>query len=269
MGRFQLLFPVHPRLLQLGHLVLPTYGLVLALGIIASLLVCLHTARVLALDKDKVWNLALLASVVTIAGAKLLAIAVHWSQGGVRAFTLGLNRVPGILLFAMVMATVACWMYASRAHLPFRRSADALAPAIALSSAAASVACLESGCDFGTQTHVPWAVVYTSKFTDPDTPLGVPLHPTQSYASAIQFLLFVLLLWSLSRPHRDGEIIGAWLFLGGLSNFFLGFLRGDSGGSELFGGVITLSQAIAAGMVLLGGSLWLRRSEVFEPSHVG
>jgi phosphatidylglycerol---prolipoprotein diacylglyceryl transferase len=260
---------VHPRLFQFGHLVVPTYGVVLALGIIASLLVCLHTARVLELDKDKVWNLALLSIVVTLAGAKLLAIAVQWSHFGARAFTLGLNLVPGALLFGIGMAMVACWMYASRTHLPFRRMADALAPAIALSSAAASVACLESGCDFGTRTHVPWAVVYMSNFADPETPLGVPLHPTQLYASAIQFLLFVLLLWSLPRPHRDGEIIGAWLFMAGLSNFFLGFLRGDSGGGELFGGVITLSQAIAAGMVLLGGCLWLRRSEVFEASHAG
>jgi phosphatidylglycerol:prolipoprotein diacylglycerol transferase len=260
---------VHPRLLQFGHLVLPTYGVLLALGLIASLLICVHTARLLSIDKDKLWNLALLAIVVTIAGAKLLVAAVRWPHDSTRGFTFSPNSVPGAFLSGMVMAIVACWWYASRARLPFRRAADALAPAMALGSATAAVACLESGCDFGTPSHVPWAVVYTSPFADPDTPLGVPLHPTQVYMSAIQFSLFVLLLWLLYRPHRDGEIIGAWLFLAGLSSFFLGFLRGDSGYRELFGGVITLSQAIAVTMVLLGGCLWLRRGEVLEASHAG
>jgi phosphatidylglycerol---prolipoprotein diacylglyceryl transferase len=260
---------VHPRLLQFGHLVLPTYGVILALGLIASLLICLQTARLLSLDKDKVWNLALLEIVVTIAAAKLLVAAVRWPQDGPRGFTFGLNRLPGALLCGIVIAIVACWWYASRTRLPFRRTADALAPAMALGSAAVSVACLESGCGFGTPSHVPWAVVYTSPFADPDTPLGVPLHPTQLYMSAMQFSLFVLLLWLLSRPHRDGEIIGAWLFLAGLSSFFLGFLRGDSGFEVLFGGVITLSQAIAATMVLLGGCLWLRRGEFLEASRAG
>ena len=91
----------------------------------------------------------------------------------------------------------------------------------------------------------------------PGTPLGVPLHPTQLYASMVQFLLFVLLLWLLHRPHHDGEILGAWLFLGGLSGFLLTLLRGD--------GIVT-TQLVSAVMVLGGGLLWLRRPQV---AHAG
>ena len=97
-------------------------------------------------------------------------------------------------------------------------------------------------------------------------PLGVPLHPTQIYASLVEFVLFVILLWLVHRPHRDGEILGAWLFLGGLSSFLLTFLRGDSG-SWL--GLMTVTQLVAAAMVLAGGLLWLHRPQATQVSHVG
>ena len=48
-------------------------------------------------------------------------------------------------------------------------------------------------------------------------------------AILLSLLLFVVLMWLVHRPHRDGEILGAWLFLGGLSSFLLSFLRGDGG----------------------------------------
>jgi phosphatidylglycerol---prolipoprotein diacylglyceryl transferase len=258
---------VHPRLLQFGHLVLPTYGVLLSIGLVVSLLVCLHTARVLSLDKDKVWNLAVLAIVVTIGGAKLLVIAGNWAQYGTHALALSLNSEPGALLRGVAMAIAACWLYAWRAQMPVRRTADALAPALALGGAFVSVACLEAGCGFGTPTHVPWAVTYTSPFADPRTPLGVPLHPTQVYSGTVDFALFVLSLWLLYRPHHDGEVMGAWLFLGGLSTFFLDSLRGDSGSGALLGGALNVSQAVATVMVLLGGYLWLRRSKRLEVSH--
>ncbi len=62
-----------------------------------------------------------------------------------------------------------------------------------------------------------------------DAPLGVPLQPTQIYASVAEFAIFVLLLWLLRRPHHDGEIMGAWLFLAGMANFFLAFCAATAG----------------------------------------
>ncbi len=97
--------------------------------------------------------------------------------------------------------------------------------------------------------------------------LGVPLHPTQLYASLDEFALFVLLLWLLHRPHFDGEVLGAWLFLAGLSNFLLTFLRGDSG--PLVSGLIPPAQLVSAAMVLAGGFLWLRRPHHAQASHGG
>jgi phosphatidylglycerol:prolipoprotein diacylglycerol transferase len=140
---------------------------------------------------------------------------------------------------------------------------------LALGSSVASIGCLEAGCDYGTPTRLPWAVVFNSPAALPGTPLGVSLHPTQIYTSLVDFVLFVVLLWLLHRPHYDGEILGAWLFLGGLASFLLAFLRGDGGGGVLFSGLITVTQLVAAAMVLGGGLLWLHRPQAGQASHGG
>ena len=240
MGRFRLFSFVHPHLFQFGRLILPTYGFLVALGTILSLLVCVRTARLLSLDPDKIWSVALLA-IVTVLVARILLNLLRWPQ-----YTLGVG-----------LAAVAALAYAAHLRLPLRRTADAFAPGLALVSAVTSIACLEAGCDYGTPTQLPWAVIFRSPAAVPGTPLGVPLHPTQLYASMVQFVLFVFLLWLLHRPHHDGEILGAWLFLGGLSGFLLTLLRGDG---------VVATQLVSAVMVLGGGLLWLRRSQV---AHAG
>jgi phosphatidylglycerol---prolipoprotein diacylglyceryl transferase len=239
-GRFRLFAFVHPQLFQFGRLILPTYGFLVALGTILSLLVCVRTARLLSLDPDKIWSVALLA-IVTVLVARILLNLLRWPQ-----YSLGVG-----------LAAVAASAYAVHLRLPLRRTADAFAPSLALVSAAGSIACLEAGCDYGTPTQLPWAVIFRNPAAVPGTPLGVPLHPTQLYASMVQFLLFVLLLWLLHRPHRDGEVLGAWLFLGGFSGFLLTLLRGDD---------IVTTQLVSAVMVLGGGLLWLRRPQV---AHAG
>jgi phosphatidylglycerol---prolipoprotein diacylglyceryl transferase len=257
---------VHPHLFQFGRLVLPTYGFLVALGTILSLLVCVRTARLLSLDTDKVWSLALMAIVTGLVGGRILGILLNWPQYGVRALSMSLSgaRSPGPAAIAIAIATgVAFALYAG---LPIRRTADAIAPCLALGSSVVSIGCLEAGCDYGTPTHLPWGVIFTSPAAMPGTPLGISLHPTQIYASLLEFVLFVILMWLLHRPHRDGEILGAWLFLGGLSSFLLSFLRGDSG--AWLSGLISVAQLVAAVMVLAGGLLWWRRPPSAQLAHV-
>ncbi len=243
-GRFRLVFYVHPQLFQFGRLVLPTYGFLLALGTILALLVSVRTARLLSLDTDKIWSVALVAIVIALVGSKLLLLFLRWPS-------------PWPSYSGIAIAVAVSVAYAWRLGLPLRRTADAFAPSLALGSSVISIGCLEAGCDYGTPTRLPWAVIFRSPAAGPGTPLGVPLHPTQIYASLVQFVLFFILLWLLHRAHYDGEILGAWLFLGGLSSFLLTFLRGDN--ALLGSSLLPVTQLIAAAMVLAGGILWLHR----------
>ena len=240
---------MHPHLFQFGRLVLPTYGFLVALGTVVSLLLLVRTARLLSLDTEKIWSVALLVIVTALIGGNILLFLFRWPRYGL-----------GVALTQVGIATVAGVVYADRLGLPIRRTGDAFAPSLALGSAVASIACLEAGCDYGTPSHLPWAVIFKDPAAAPGTPLGVPLHPTQLYASLLEFLLFVFLMWLLHRPHYDGEILGAWLFLAGLSSSLLTFVRGDG---------VLAAQLVGAVMVLAGGLLWLHRSPAAQVSHGG
>jgi phosphatidylglycerol---prolipoprotein diacylglyceryl transferase len=230
---------VHPILFQFGRIVVPAYGLFVAFGTVLALLVCVRTAHLLELNTDKVWNLAIVATLTALAVNRLLLFLSVWPRYGGSA--------------TMAIAIAAAWPCALYFRLPLRRTADAAAPSLALASSVAAIGCLEAGCEYGTPSRLPWAVMFRSRAAMPGTPLGVPLHPTQIYASLCNFVLFVLLLWLLYRPHRDGDILATWLFFTGVSTFMLAFLRGDS---IWLGGVATASQLVAVAMVLAGAVLW-------------
>lgn len=232
---------MHPHLFQFGRIILPTYGFLVALGAVLSLLLCVRAARLLSLDADKVWSLALVVIVTALAVSRIFSLLWKASLYGGSV--------------TIMIAIVTGWLYARHLRLPLRRTGDAIAPALALAGSITAIGCLEAGCDYGTPTHLPWAVIFRSRAAMPGTPLGVPLHPTQIYTSLIDFVLFVLLLWLLPRPHRDGDILATWLFLSALSIYMLAFLRGDSG--PWLAGLVTISQLVAVAMVLAGTFLWL------------
>ena len=63
------------------------------------------------------------------------------------------------------------------------RSADAIAPGIALGHVVGRFGCLLAGCCYGKPTTLPWGMTFTDTFaaSNVGTPLHVALHPTQLY----------------------------------------------------------------------------------------
>jgi len=99
--------------------------------------------------------------------------------------------------------------------------------------------------------------------------LGISLHPTQLYEMIVELINFTILYWMVKHKKFEGQVIGAYMFLYGFARFFLEFLRGDPGRGELFGGLLTGTQAIAIVLVIAGGILWLRRVPLRRTVPVG
>ena len=65
-----------PRLFQLGNFSLPTYGLLVATGVLVGLWVSVRMSRRQGIDAEKTWNLGILVVLCGILGAKVLMILV-------------------------------------------------------------------------------------------------------------------------------------------------------------------------------------------------
>ncbi|MFH1178076.1 MAG: prolipoprotein diacylglyceryl transferase family protein, partial [Acidobacteriota bacterium] len=86
------------------------------------------------------------------------------------------------------------------------------------------------------------------------------LHPSQLYEAAFNLTNYLFLAGLFRRRPRAGTVLGAYLVTYGVGRFLLEYLRGDPDRGFVLGGVLSTSQAIAAGLVVAGIGLlaWLQ-----------
>ena len=211
--------------IDLGLFRLPTYGLLLCVAILLGVPLAVKRTRDLRIDREFAYAYLSLTVVVALLGAKL-------TDSIVAPRALSLNTLAfggGTFLGGFLVAALACYFAAYYVKIPLQRLGDACAPSLALGVAIVRIGCFGAGCDYGKPTDLLWGVV----FTRPDAvgltgvPLGVSLHPSQLYESALGVVLFGSLLMLERRPRRPGTLIYAFASLYSVGRFLLEFLRGD------------------------------------------
>lgn len=257
---------MHPRLFTTPFFTLHTFGVLLALALLASMWWLMRAARRDDLSPDRLMSLGLWAIAGGILGAKLLPVlrtlpeylaqpSQLWSMSLIESA----GDFYGGFLGALGAVAIHFWRHP---ELPVWRTTDLCGPAIALGQAIGRIGCFMAGDDYGKPTHVPWAVI----FTDPDAariggaPLGVPLHPVQIYESLVCFALFLFLIWLAHRKRFDGEIILAYTLLYAVARFVLEYFRGDADRGFVFGGLFSTSQFIGIIVFIAASILLMIRS---------
>jgi phosphatidylglycerol:prolipoprotein diacylglycerol transferase len=242
---------MHPRLFTTPYFVLHTFGVFLAAAYFAALWWLLRAARRESLDSERVAGLGLWLIIGAIIGAKVLMVVrslpdyiAHPSD----LWSLATLQSAGDFYGGFIGGLIAALAFFGRhPEMPRWLVADLCSPAIALGQAIGRIGCFMAGDDFGSSTHLPWAVV----FRNPEaaeiggTPLGIPLHPVQIYESLVCLSLFFLLVWLARRKRFVGEIILAYCILYAVARFFLEYLRGDLDRGFVMGGMFSTSQFIA------------------------
>jgi len=262
---------LYPRLFQFGHIAIPTNGVFTAIALIAALALAMQTARRLALDPNKIWNLGLIGIFTTLLGSRLLLVLFNPSDFLAHPFwmlgVIGI-RSQGIFYGSVLLAICVCLGYIFAGRLPLWRTLDCLAPAAAFGIAVHSLGELAAGSNYGTPTTAPWGVIYRHGLAGlwSGTPLGVRLHPVQLYEALIVLTLCAFLLFRLPRRAYEGDLAGTFLFIYGISFYFLDFYRGDR--SFVCRGAVTMVQLVAIVFVLAGAALWLRRKPAPLRQHL-
>jgi phosphatidylglycerol:prolipoprotein diacylglycerol transferase len=255
---------VFPQLFHLGRFFLPTYGFLVALGVLVGLWVSVRNSERLGIDGDKSWNLGILVVLCGIVGAKVLYIVNEWSYYSAnprQIFSIDTLQAGGVFSGGLLAAFLAAAWYVWKNHMPALGTCDAFAPGLALGHSIGRIGCFAAGCCYGKETHHWWGVTFHNPLAKSitGTPLGVPLEPTQLFESAVELANFFILMYLLKHRKFDGQVIGAFMFIYGVARFFLEYLRDDPGRGSVFGGAMTGTQLIAVGLVLAGGLIWWLR----------
>jgi len=256
----RILAQVHPVLLHIGAFIIPSYGAVAALGVLAGLFLAQQTARIARMNPATIWNLCIISLFSALVAERVLLILMNVSALRLHpswVLSLAIVHHPLLAGVGAVAALLSAWLYARRKHLPLLATADVLAAPVALGLAFEQLGALLAGSDFGTDAQIPWAVTYTHPLAAVwnGTPLGVPLHPVQAYV-ALAFLTLTtgLLVWQPAL-HRRGDIAGAWLMGTGVITFITELWRDPEGRGVILNGAIDGPQIAATAFVLCGALL--------------
>jgi len=255
---------VFPRLFHIGNLSLPTYGLLVSIGVLTGLWISVRNSEKQGINPEHAWNFGILVVLSGIVGAKILYIVNDWSYYTAHPreiFSFATLQAGGVFSGGLIAAFAAAAWYIRKNHMPALRTCDAFSPGLALGHAIGRLGCFAAGCCYGKPTTHFWGVTFKNPLAQAwvGTPLGVPLEPTQLFESAVELANFFILMWLLKRKKFDGQVFGAYLFLYGVARYFLEFIRDDPGRGSVFGGIMTGTQLIAIGLVLTGGLIWWLR----------
>jgi len=150
----------------------------------------------------------------------------------------------GLTIYGAVLgATLGIWIYSKFSGFNFGYFMDLVAPAVLLAQAIGRVGCTINGCCYGTETSLPWGVIYTHP--NSYATLGVAVHPTQVYEIIFCLIVFMVLLWLRGKLKPDGSLF--LIYMGAYAAWRIGtdFLR--TGATFLFG----LHQAQFIGIIVL------------------
>jgi len=251
---------MHPELIDLGFYQIPTYGVLVALGVLLGLWTVKLRADRSGLDGNRLVDFSLWIVIWALIGAKVLYVIV-----GLPRFLddprllFGVVRSGGVFLGGFLAALIAAVVLLRRHNLQWLATVDVMAPSLSLGQALGRLGCLAAGCCWGKTCTLPWAITYT----DPraaatvGTPLHIALHPFPVYAMAVSTVLYVALAAFYRRRPRPGRVFAAYLTAYGVARFVLEWTRGDQARGFVFGETLSTSQLITSLMVAAGLTLWV------------
>jgi phosphatidylglycerol:prolipoprotein diacylglycerol transferase len=255
---------VFPRLFTIGNFSMPTYGLLVATGVLLGLWISVRNSEKQGINPEHAWNLGIYVVLAGIVGSKVLYIINEWHTLGhiSEIFSFSTLQAGGVFSGGLLAGLAMAAWYIRRHNIPALAACDAFSPGLAFGHAIGRLGCFAAGCCFGKETHHFWGVTFTDQLASSisGTPLGIRLQPTQLFEAAVELANFFVLTWMLKRKKFDGQVFSAFLILYGTARFFLEFLRGDPGRGEIIPNVLSGTQLISIFFVLGGGIIWWWKS---------
>ena len=183
---------MHPILFHLGSFPVHSYGVMIALAFLFGLWTATLRARRENISSEKIADVTLWLMVGAILGARIVYVTTYWREEFAdQPFSeIFMIQHGGLVYYGgLIGATIAGMIYIHWKKLPLWKTADVIAPSIALGSVFGRTGCLLNGCCYGRPTDLPWGIRFPA-----DHPTGgVPVHPTEIYDALLNLVLYFFL----------------------------------------------------------------------------
>ncbi|MGA2802068.1 MAG: prolipoprotein diacylglyceryl transferase [Verrucomicrobiota bacterium] len=244
---------MHPIAFQLGPLTIHWYGVMIALAFLVGLLTAARRARRENISGETIADVVLWLMVGGILGARIVYVTTYWKDefAGQSFSEIFMIQHGGLVYYGgLIGAMIAGFIYIRWKKLPLWKTADVLAPSIALGNIIGRIGCLLNGCCYGRPTDLPWGIRFPS-----DHPTGgLPVHPTEVYDALNNFILYLLLAWLFRRKKFDGEVFATYLIGYAIIRTVMEYFRGDYPPDQIHFG-LTPGELISIPVFIAGLSL--------------
>jgi phosphatidylglycerol:prolipoprotein diacylglycerol transferase len=252
-----------PSSFNIGGMEIYLYGVVIGLGLMMGLFMAERAAKVCGMNPDEIWDFAIYAVIFSVLGARIYYVVFQWSEfkgdlKGILNIRQGGLAIYGAVIGAFLTLFIFCKL---KKRNPFQLG-DCGVQGLVLGQAIGRWGNFFNREVFGEYTNNLFAMrIPIDAVRDPSDitanisshiPEGanyIQVHPTFLYESALNFVLFFLMVWYHKRKKFNGEICLLYLGGYGIIRFFVEGIRTDQ--LKFAGTDIAVSQMLGISLFVL------------------
>jgi phosphatidylglycerol---prolipoprotein diacylglyceryl transferase len=210
---------MHPVLCSLGPVHIYTYGLLLAIAFFVCSFFARQEAARQNVNPELILSLSLTSFIWGIVGARAFYVLQNAGYYLRNPLEVLMVQHGGLVWYGgFAGGCVGAVAYLKKKRIGVYKVFDIIAPYIALGQALGRLGCFFNGCCFGRSS------AYGVYFPVHDA----YLLPTQLYSSFLLVGIYAIVRFLQRRPHREGTVFFAYIFLYATKRFCMEFFRADS-----------------------------------------
>jgi len=231
---------MHPILFTIGPITIYSYGVMLAIAVLVCTYLLSLDAKRYNISQDLAYDLVFWTMLGGILGGRFFYVILEWSYYSQDLWEIPMIQKGGLAWQgAFIGGLLAGIVYIRRKKLSIRPILDLSAPYIALGQSIGRVGCFLNGCCYG--KPVAWGPYFPTH--------QARLYPTQLFETAGLFVIFLILKYAQTKPHKAGFIFVFYLWLAAIERFIVEFYRGDTVPTGMG---LTLAQYVALSVFMAG-----------------
>ncbi len=257
------------------------YGIIIAAGMMAAMLICTRLVKKAGLDEDSFFNTAILGIVLSVLGARIYYVFFSWDQYKDNLLDIFNIREGGLAIYGgVISAVLVMWIYSRRKKISLGLLGDIGSIGIILGQIVGRWGNFFNREIFGTYTdslfamQLPVKAVRASDLTQEildHTALingveFIQVHPTFLYESIWNLGVLLVMALVYRKKRFNGQVFLIYLGGYGLGRFWIEGIRTDQ--LLIPGTTWPVSQVLAAAMVAAAGiSYWIMNRKYREKSR--
>lgn len=247
-----IIWNANPEIFSIGPLSIRWYGLLFALGIVASYYTLQYIFKKEKLPQAMLDKFAVWAVVATVVGARLghvlfyepeyffahpAEILMVW-HGGLASHGATIGLILVVIIFSLKYKIPMLWLF------------DRMAVIVPVAAGSIRLGNLMNSEIYGHSTDLPWGFV----FKNASPPETIACHPTQLYEALVYFTLFIaMIMWYRYKKGaiQGGLFVGVMFLVIFVARFFIEFIKNTQVDFEQ-GMALNMGQLLSIPFILLG-----------------